>query len=121
LQALSKMHDRKVPPGNSAAQALTDNQPLASYQRTTCTTAIDPLMHAYEDEILNAFHTFKDAERRKYEAVARLQAQKDRMRKVAELKKFQQTFTLQTPVPRDLLSILGKDKRNASTVGRRVM
>lgn len=62
-----------------------------------------------ENQLLSAFHQFKDNEKLKYEEVRRLKAKSERTSKLNDLLRFSKTFKLKTPVPTDLVGILAKD------------
>ncbi|KAJ5637659.1 SM domain found in ataxin-2 [Penicillium lividum] len=63
-----------------------------------------------ETEVLDHFRQFANSEKLKMQERRRNQASYDRTVKLNELMKFSKNFKLSTPVPKDLVPILAKDK-----------
>ncbi|MCJ1308364.1 hypothetical protein MMC25_002017 [Agyrium rufum] len=63
-----------------------------------------------EIELLDSFRQFANAEKLKWQDTRRSRASADKMIKFNDLVKFSQNFKLLTPIPKDLVPILAKDK-----------
>ena len=63
-----------------------------------------------ETELLDSFRQFANLEKMRVQDSRRIRASQDKAVKVNDLKKFAKNFKLNTPVPKDLVPILAKDK-----------
>ena len=63
-----------------------------------------------ETELLDSFRQFASLEKMRVQDSRRIRASQDKAVKVNDLKKFAKNFKLNTPVPKDLVPILAKDK-----------
>lgn len=110
--------DQAAKPNGGAAAPVT-----ATTDRTTPASAAAPAptangaagpsrpdAHHVERDLLNSFRQFSESERQRLAQRSRQQAQEAKAVKLNDLKKFSQNFKLNSPVPRDLLPILAKDK-----------
>ncbi|CAI7654327.1 unnamed protein product [Penicillium manginii] len=73
-----------------------------------------------ETEVLDHFRQFANSEKMKMQERRRNQASYDRTVKLNELMKFSQNFKLHTPVPKDLVPILAKDRIKQESIINRV-
>ncbi|KAJ5379336.1 hypothetical protein N7509_012455 [Penicillium cosmopolitanum] len=73
-----------------------------------------------ETEVLDHFRQFANSEKIKMQERRRNQASYDRTLKLNELMKFSQNFKLHTPVPKDLVPILAKDRTKQESIINRV-
>lgn len=64
---------------------------------------------AVEEQVIKEFKAFAEKERQKLMDKKRAQASQDRTTKLQDLKRFSQNFSLKSPVPADLVTILAKD------------
>lgn len=71
-----------------------------------------------ETEVLDQFRQFANSEKIKMQERRRNQAQHDRSLKLNELLKFSRSFKLSTPIPKDLVPILAKDRAKQDTSNR---
>ncbi|KAG9236220.1 hypothetical protein BJ875DRAFT_372587 [Amylocarpus encephaloides] len=62
-----------------------------------------------ERDVATAFKTFATQQRNRVETARATKAKNDKELKLSDLKKFANTFKLNTPVPTDLISIIAKD------------
>ncbi|KAJ5086404.1 SM domain found in ataxin-2 [Penicillium alfredii] len=69
-----------------------------------------------ETEVLDHFRQFANSEKLKMQERRRNQATYDRTIKLNELMKFSQNFKLSTPVPKDLVPILAKDRTKQEAI-----
>jgi hypothetical protein len=70
-------------------------------------------------EVLDQFRQFANIEKMKLQECRRNQASYDRTIKLNELMKFSQNFKLGTPVPKDLIPILAKDRNKQEEIVER--
>ncbi|KAF3924319.1 hypothetical protein ABW21_db0208378 [Orbilia brochopaga] len=80
-------------------------QPNPGSDATALGTSDNPLRR-----VKDAFQQFTNTERERLEKRRQAMAKKDKDVKLQDLKKFAQSFKLNTPVPQDLVPILAKDK-----------
>lgn len=73
-----------------------------------------------ESEVLDQFRQFANTEKAKMQERRRNQATYDRTVKLNELMKFSKNFKLNTPVPKDLVPILAKDRTKQESIINRV-
>ncbi|KAH0551433.1 hypothetical protein GP486_007352 [Trichoglossum hirsutum] len=72
-----------------------------------------------ENEVRDAFRQFANQEKMRFQERRRNQAKHDKDIKLNDLMKFSQNFKLNTPVPRDLIPILAKDKNKQEEIMER--
>lgn len=72
-----------------------------------------------ENDVRDAFKQFASTEKMRFQERRRNQAKHDKDIKLNDLMKFSQTFKLKTPVPRDLVPILAKDKGKQEEIWER--
>ncbi|EPS37162.1 hypothetical protein H072_9242 [Dactylellina haptotyla CBS 200.50] len=96
--ALAVVPALPIPKGSENSQ-----QPNAGASGTG--TSDNPL-----GRVKDAFRQFTNTERERLEKRRQAMAKKDKDVKLQDLKKFAQSFKLNTPVPQDLVPILAKDK-----------
>ncbi|KAI9886875.1 MAG: hypothetical protein M1823_001311 [Watsoniomyces obsoletus] len=114
----------KVP---SKATSGVNAKPPASLLHPSATTAITPYAKApgesatatVENDVLDSFKHFASAEKLRVMERRRNQMKHDKDIRLNDLMKFSQNFKLNTPVPRDLVPILAKDKRKQDEIMQR--
>ncbi|CAG8031952.1 unnamed protein product [Penicillium nalgiovense] len=74
-----------------------------------------------EVEVLDHFRQFANSEKIKMQERRRNQASYDRTMKLNELMKFSKSFKLSTPVPKDLVPILAKDRLKQEAIMQRAL
>lgn len=74
-----------------------------------------------EAEVLDHFRQFANSEKIKMQERRRNQATYDRTMKLNELMKFSKSFKLSTPVPKDLVPILAKDRVKQEAIMQRAL
>ncbi|KAI9771328.1 MAG: hypothetical protein M1840_002298 [Geoglossum simile] len=72
-----------------------------------------------ENEVRDAFRQFANQEKMRFHERRRNQAKHDKDIKLNDLMKFSQNFKLNTPVPKDLIPILAKDKNKQEEIMER--
>ncbi|KAH0543836.1 hypothetical protein FGG08_001875 [Glutinoglossum americanum] len=72
-----------------------------------------------EYEVRDAFRQFANQEKMRFQEHRRNQAKHDKNIKLNDLMKFSQNFKLNTPVPKDLIPILAKDKNKQEEIMER--
>ncbi|EWC45764.1 hypothetical protein DRE_05101 [Drechslerella stenobrocha 248] len=87
-------------------KGLEASQQLAAAAAPPSTATSDNPLRRVKD----AFQQFSNTERERLEKKRQALAKKDKDVKLQDLKKFAQSFKLNTPVPQDLVPILAKDK-----------
>lgn len=93
-------------PGKGVSPAIS----TASTVSTTKRPAPENATANVEAEVLGHFRQFAKDEKAKLQERRRNQASYDRTSKLNELMKFSKSFKLSTPVPKDLVPILAKDR-----------
>lgn len=100
----------------TSTKVATDTPATAAKQRPVPENATANV----ETEVLDHFRQFANSEKMKMQERRRNQASYDRTVKLNELMKFSQNFKLHTPVPKDLVPILAKDRTKQESIINRV-
>lgn len=98
--------DQKSASGKGLSPAIS----TASAASTTKRAVPENATANVEAEVLGHFRQFAKDEKAKLQERRRNQASYDRTSKLNELMKFSKSFKLMTPVPKDLVPILAKDR-----------
>ena len=88
----------------------TPPQPTVSSSPQANTVPPDSHTANVEREVVSAFKEFSNTERLRAQEYRRKQIKADKDVKLNDLLRFSQNFKLNTPIPKDLVSILAKDK-----------
>lgn len=83
--------------------------PPAERIELTAFPPVNPQTKDVDTETVNTFKSFAMSQRRNVEAMRTEKAKKDKEARLNELKRFADSFKLQTPIPSDLVSIIAKD------------
>ncbi|KAM7189397.1 hypothetical protein V8F33_010085 [Rhypophila sp. PSN 637] len=95
-------------------------RPAATTSRTAGTTAVPRAApnatETVTDDVLNAFRKFSRVEKQNTEKIRSVKAKQDKEVKLAELKKFANSFKLRTAVPQDLVTIIARDPQKQKEI-----
>jgi hypothetical protein len=94
----------------SPSVGTNDNSPKS--KTTVSSTGVGNV----EYEVRDAFRQFANQEKMRFQERRRNQAKHDKDIKLNDLMKFSQNFKLNTPVPKDLIPILAKDKNKQEEI-----
>jgi hypothetical protein len=102
----------------SSVIATPDSKPAAPKASTSASRTASPQVTTegtpnatatVERDVAGAFKTFASRERTRFENARINKAKNDKEHKLSDLKKFADSFKLNTPVPEDLIPIIAKD------------
>ncbi|EHL03698.1 hypothetical protein M7I_0344 [Glarea lozoyensis 74030] len=96
----------------SSVIATPDSKPAVPKATPSATNTVSPKVTAegsIERDVAGAFRTFALRERTRVESARISKARNDKELKLSDLKKFADSFKLNTPVPEDLIPIIAKD------------
>ncbi|KAJ5297877.1 hypothetical protein N7508_008126 [Penicillium antarcticum] len=103
----------EIESGSASAKAFSPGPPAVKRPSAENATA------NVETEVLDHFRQFANSEKLKMQERRRNQASYDRTVKLNELMKFSKSFKLSTPVPKDLVPILAKDRMKQEEIIQR--
>jgi hypothetical protein len=109
--------EQKSASGKGVSPAIS----TASTVSTTKRAAPENATANVEAEVLGHFRQFAKDEKAKLNERRRNQASYDRTSKLNELMKFSKSFKLSTPVPKDLVPILAKDRMKQEAIMQRAL
>jgi hypothetical protein len=109
-----------IPPTTTEPSAIAtpDSKPVASKPTASANRTASPQVAAestpnatatVERDVAASFKTFASRERTRFENARITKAKNDKELKLSDLKKFADSFKLNTPVPEDLIPIIAKD------------
>ncbi|CAI7579023.1 unnamed protein product [Penicillium viridicatum] len=107
--------EQKSALGKGVAPAVSTASAIPAGKRAAAENATANV----EVEVLDHFRQFANSEKIKMQERRRNQASYDRTMKLNELMKFSKSFKLSTPVPKDLVPILAKDRLKQEAIMQR--
>ena len=118
---------RALPAASKAAPAAATAKQPTPFQGTVANNLTSPRTKApgesatttVEHDVRDAFKHFANTEKMRWQEHRRNQAKHDKDIKLNDLMKFSQNFKLTTPVPKDLVPILAKDKNKQEEIVQR--
>ncbi|KAL8711363.1 MAG: hypothetical protein Q9220_004260 [cf. Caloplaca sp. 1 TL-2023] len=102
---------RKAPPENDVASSASRPGPQVKSSKVGESATAN-----VENEVLDSFRQFASTEKMKFQDHRRQRVTQDKAIKLNDLMKFSQNFKLGTPVPKDLVPILAKDKAKQDAI-----
>ncbi|KAJ5494588.1 SM domain found in ataxin-2 [Penicillium fimorum] len=109
--------EQKSALGKGVTPAVPTSSAIPAAKRATPENATANV----EVEVLDHFRQFANSEKIKMQERRRNQASYDRTMKLNELMKFSKSFKLSTPVPKDLVPILAKDRIKQEAIMQRAL
>lgn len=103
------VHVDKARLDTAQKQSTTSSSPFTKVPGESATATV-------ENDVRDAFKQFASTEKMRLQERRRNQAKHDKDIKLNDLMKFSKNFKLTTPVPRDLVPILAKDKRKQEEI-----